>query len=298
MRLTYRLLNVFARAGDPFSGNPLCVVEGAQDLTDDQMQGLARQFNLSETTFLVAPADGADAGVRIFTPNYEMAFAGHPTLGTAHAVRALGLGGDALALSMPAGTIPVSADGDTWTLTANRGVVHAEYQVDEIASCVGLEPQDLVGPVQQVSTGSAQVIARAATVDAVRRAVGDAALMRQFAGMGTRGGETLVYLWCETAEGQIEARALFTQGGGSDRGPGDRVGLLEPRCLAGRPGTLRHAGWSARARRSADRPPCGSTWTTRGPSGSVAWSTRSARDRSSCESTQSGAALRRPVEGG
>ncbi len=219
MRLTYRLLNVFARAGDPFSGNPLCVVEGAQDLTDDQMQGLARQFNLSETTFLVAPADGADAGVRIFTPNYEMAFAGHPTLGTAHAVRDLGLGGDALALSMPAGTIPVSAEGDTWTLTANRGVVHAEYQVDEIASCVGLEPQDLVGPVQQVSTGSAQVIARAATVDAVRRAVGDAALMRQFAGMGTRGGETLVYLWCETAEGQIEARALFTQGAAAIEDP-------------------------------------------------------------------------------
>ncbi|MGA8977880.1 MAG: PhzF family phenazine biosynthesis protein [Pedococcus sp.] len=219
MRLTYRLLNVFARAGDPFSGNPLCVVEGAQDLTDDQMQGLARQFNLSETTFLVAPADGADAGVRIFTPNYEMAFAGHPTLGTAHAVRDLGLGGDALALSMPAGTIPVSAEGDTWTLTANRGVVHAEYQVDEIASCVGLEPQDLVGPVQQVSTGSAQVIARAATVDAVRRAVGDAALMRQFAGMGTRGGETLVYLWCETDEGQIEARALFTQGAAAIEDP-------------------------------------------------------------------------------
>lgn len=219
MRLTYRLLNVFARAADPFSGNPLCVVEGAQDLTDDQMQGLARQFNLSETTFLVAPAAGADAGVRIFTPNYEMAFAGHPTLGTAHVVRALGIGGDALALSMPAGTIPVSAEGDTWTLTANPGVVHTEYQVGEIASCVGLEPQDLVGPVQQVSTGSAQVIARAATVDAVRRAIGDAARMRQFAGMGTRGGETLVYLWCETGEGQIEARALFTQGAAAIEDP-------------------------------------------------------------------------------
>ncbi|KQU68710.1 PhzF family phenazine biosynthesis protein [Phycicoccus sp. Root101] len=219
MRLTYRLLNVFARTADPFSGNPLCVVEGAQDLTDDQMQGLARQFNLSETTFLVPAVDGADAGVRIFTPNYEMAFAGHPTLGTAHVVRALGLGGDSLSLSMPAGVIPVSADGDTWTLTANPGVVHADYQLDEIASCVGLEPDDLVGPVQQVSTGSAQVIAQAASVDAVRRAVGDAALMRQFAGMGTRGGETLVYLWCETGEGQVEARALFTQGAAAIEDP-------------------------------------------------------------------------------
>lgn len=219
MRLTYRLLNVFARAGEPFSGNPLCVVLQAQDLTDEQMQGVARQFNLSETTFLVPAADGADAGVRIFTPNYEMAFAGHPTLGTAHAVRALGLGGDSLRLSMPAGTIPVTADGDTWTLTANPGVVHAEYQVDEIASCVGLAPDDLVGPVQQVSTGSAQVIAQASSVEVVRHAVGDAALMRQFAGMGTRGGETLVYLWCETGEGQIEARALFTQGAAAIEDP-------------------------------------------------------------------------------
>jgi trans-2,3-dihydro-3-hydroxyanthranilate isomerase len=219
MRLTYRLLNVFARHGDPFSGNPLCVVEGAQDLTDDQMQGLARQFNLSETTFLVPPAEGADAGVRIFTPNYEMAFAGHPTLGTAHAVRALGLAGGSLALSMPAGTIPVTADGDTWTLTANPGVVQSEYPLDEVAGCVGLEAHDLVGPVQQVSTGSAQVVARATSVDAVRRAVGDARLMRQFAGMGTRGGETLVYLWCETGDGEIEARALFTQGSAAIEDP-------------------------------------------------------------------------------
>jgi trans-2,3-dihydro-3-hydroxyanthranilate isomerase len=219
MRLTYRLLNVFARAGDPFSGNPLCVVEGADDLTDGQMQGLARQFNLSETTFLVPANDGADAGVRIFTPNYEMAFAGHPTLGTAHVVRSLGLGGDTLGLSMPAGIIPVTADGDSWTLTANRGTVQADYELDEIAECVGLSAGDLIGPVQQVSTGSAQVVAQAASVEAVRRAVGDAALMRRFAGMGTRGGETLVYLWCETAAGQIEARALFTQGAAAIEDP-------------------------------------------------------------------------------
>jgi PhzF family phenazine biosynthesis protein len=219
MRLTYRLLNVFARPGDPFSGNPLAVVEDAAALSEDRMQGVARQFNLSETTFLVPAADGADAGVRIFTPNYEMAFAGHPTLGTAHVVRALGLAGDALTLSMPAGVIPVAADGDTWTLTANAGTVQADYQVDEIAGCVGLTADDLVGPVQQVSTGSAQVVARAADVHAVRRAVGDAAAMRRFAGMGTRGGETLVYLWCETGEGQIEARALFTQGAAAIEDP-------------------------------------------------------------------------------
>jgi len=213
MRLPFRLLNVFARAGDPFSGNPLCVFEDGSGLEEEQMQGLARQFNLSETTFItMADGDAADAGVRIFTPNYEMAFAGHPTLGTAHVVRdLLGLG-DQVRLSMPAGVIPVEAAGDTWTLTANEGRVEREFDPDEIAAAVGLAPGDLVGPVQQVSTGSGQIIARAASVDVVRRALGDAGRMRRYAGMGTRGGETLVYLWAPTGAETVEARALFTQG--------------------------------------------------------------------------------------
>jgi PhzF family phenazine biosynthesis protein len=171
---------------------------------------LARQFNLSETVFLVPPDDGADVGVRIFTPTYEMAFAGHPTLGAAHVARILGARGS-VRLSMPAGTIKVVADGDRWTLTANPGSVQQDYDPAQIAAAVGLGPSDLVGPVQQVTTGSAQVIARVASRDALHRAVGDAALMRRFAGMGTRGGETLVYLWCEVADRQLEARALFTQ---------------------------------------------------------------------------------------
>jgi len=220
MRLPFRLLNVFARAGDPFSGNPLCVFEDGSGLEEEQMQGLARQFNLSETTFItMADGDAADAGVRIFTPNYEMAFAGHPTLGTAHVVRdLLGLG-DQVRLSMPAGVIPVEAAGDTWTLTANEGRVEREFDPDEIAAAVGLGPGDLVGPVQQVSTGSGQIIARAASVDVVRRALGDAGRMRRYAGMGTRGGETLVYLWAPTGADTVEARALFTQGAAAVEDP-------------------------------------------------------------------------------
>ena len=220
MRLPFRLLNVFARAGDPFSGNPLCVFEDGSGLEEQQMQGLARQFNLSETTFItMADGDAADAGVRIFTPNYEMAFAGHPTLGTAHVVRDLLGQGDQVRLSMPAGVIPVEAAGDTWTLTANEGRVEREFDPDEIAAAVGLAPGDLVGPVQQVSTGSGQIIARAASVDVVRRALGDAGRMRRYAGMGTRGGETLVYLWAPTGADTVEARALFTQGAAAVEDP-------------------------------------------------------------------------------
>ena len=68
------------------------------------MQALARQFNLSETTFIL-PSSRADARVRIFTPSYEMPFAGHPTLGTAHVCRALELGGDELRLEMAVGLV-------------------------------------------------------------------------------------------------------------------------------------------------------------------------------------------------
>jgi trans-2,3-dihydro-3-hydroxyanthranilate isomerase len=212
MRLAYRLLNVFARAGDPFSGNPLCVFEDAAGLDRDQMQGLARQFNLSETTFVVGEGADADATVRIFTPNYEMAFAGHPTLGTAHVVQELMGLGDEVRLSMPAGVIPVRREGDSWTLTANPGTVEREVDPAGLAEAVGLSAEDLLGPVQLVSTGSGQIIAPAASVEAVRGASGDAALMRRYAGMGTSGAETLVYMWAPTGEDAIEARALFTQG--------------------------------------------------------------------------------------
>src|SRR4029077_15075391 len=103
----FRILNVFTIDGDRFSGNPLCVFEDARGLTDAQMQQLARQMNLSETTF-VLPATRADATarVRIFTPGFEMPFAGHPTLGTAHVVRSIH-GGNRVALEMIAGLVPV-----------------------------------------------------------------------------------------------------------------------------------------------------------------------------------------------
>jgi PhzF family phenazine biosynthesis protein len=212
MRLRYRLLNVFARPDDPFSGNPLAVFEDGSGLSEGQMQALARQFNLSETTF-VLPGDGsADARVRIFTTAYEMPFAGHPTLGTAHVVRSLGLGGDSLTLSMPAGVIPVVAQGDEWTLTANPGRLEADLEVAQVATALGLGPDELVGPVHVVSVGTAQVMAQARSVEAVRRARMRPDLVSGYAVMGVRGGETLVYVWAPAGDGALEARALISDG--------------------------------------------------------------------------------------
>ena len=82
MKLHYHILDVFT--DKPFTGNGLAVVLGADDLTDPQMQCIAREFNLSETIFVQRPADVAhSAKVRIFMPRGELPFAGHPTIGCA-----------------------------------------------------------------------------------------------------------------------------------------------------------------------------------------------------------------------
>ncbi|MFS3127396.1 PhzF family phenazine biosynthesis protein [Nocardioides sp. Bht2] len=81
---SFRQVDVFAPA--PLSGNPVAVVHDADGLSDDQMAAFARWTNLSETTFLLAPTVAeADYRLRIFTPGGELPFAGHPTLGSAHA---------------------------------------------------------------------------------------------------------------------------------------------------------------------------------------------------------------------
>src|ERR1700722_13614104 len=80
----FRQVDVFAE--EPFAGNPVAVVHGADGLSDEEMQLFARWTNLSETTFLLPPTDDrADYRVRIFTSTRELPFAGHPTLGSAHA---------------------------------------------------------------------------------------------------------------------------------------------------------------------------------------------------------------------
>ena len=166
----YRLINVFTRDGVALSGNPLCVFEDGAAFDERTMQALARQFNLSETTFIL-PSSRASARVRIFTPAYEMPFAGHPTLGTAHVCRALGLGGNSLTLEMQAGVIPVSAAGDRWTLQANAP---RSREVDEpreaIAAMLALEPTEIGERPLWVSTGREQLIIPLTSTEAVIRA--------------------------------------------------------------------------------------------------------------------------------
>ncbi|HEY0331699.1 MAG TPA: PhzF family phenazine biosynthesis protein [Rhodopseudomonas sp.] len=112
MRLVFETVDVFTST--QFSGNPLAVVLGAEGLSSDQMQAIAAEFNLSETTFVLPPKDPAHtAEVRIFTPRHELPFAGHPNVGTAFVLGRAGacfgrpIQGDTLIFEEQAGLVPV-----------------------------------------------------------------------------------------------------------------------------------------------------------------------------------------------
>ncbi|MCY1521502.1 Trans-2,3-dihydro-3-hydroxyanthranilate isomerase [compost metagenome] len=240
----FRLLNVFAST--TFSGNQLCVFEDARGMDDATMLSLAAQFNLSETTFIL-PSERADARVRIFTPGYEMKFAGHPTIGTSQVVRDLFKAGDALTLEFTAGIVPVTARGDAWTFTAPcpDGVRTAQPALDraEIASLAGLDASDLLGDPIWVDTGADQLLVPLASVDAVRRAVPDAGRLGRWQA-SSLGRKTLyVFAFDEgrTQDGRqvVVARYFYAKAGGGvneDAGTGSACANLG--------GWLQHRGYA------------------------------------------------------
>jgi PhzF family phenazine biosynthesis protein len=205
----FRILNVFAREGR-LTGNPLAVFEDARGLDDATMQALARQFNLSETTFIL-PSSAATARVRIFTPSYEMPFAGHPTLGTAHVVRAL-KGGDSVTLEMQAGVIPVEAQGDVWTLGANRPRWREVSEPrEELAAMLGLAPADLAERPLWVNAGKEQLVVPVRAAEAVRRARPRA---DAFSRLKSEDGQSMAYVFADAgdAAGTVESRFFFPSG--------------------------------------------------------------------------------------
>ena len=194
------------------------------------MQALALQFNLSETTFIL-PSERASARVRIFTPGYEMPFAGHPTLGTAHVCRALGLGGDRLTLEMPAGIIPVRASGDRWTLQA-KAPTWREVEVPRptLAAMLGLEEQDIGERPLWVNTGKEQLIVPLGSDAAVRRVRVRAERLAQLSSVD---GHSMAYVFAPAGAGLL-ARFFFPHGGSllEDPATGSATANLGGWCLA------------------------------------------------------------------
>ena len=228
MKYHYRVVNVFTRRGERLSGNPLCVFEDGRGLSDADQQALALQFNLSETSFILpvsaseaASAEAAAAAgaskvtvhVRIFTPAMELPFAGHPTLGTAHVVRALLATGDSVRLALKAGVIPANAAGDRWTLQANAPVTRAfdAVQTPALAAALGVKTDDFAAAPLWVNAGMEQLLVPLASQEIVRRSAPGAGL----AAFTNASGKVSVYCFSPLAEAQMLVRFFFTKNAGS-----------------------------------------------------------------------------------
>ncbi|WP_211461858.1 PhzF family phenazine biosynthesis protein [Collimonas silvisoli] len=218
----FRILNVFAES--TFGGNQLCVFEDARGMDDATMQALALQFNLSETTFIL-PSERADARVRVFTPGYEMRFAGHPTLGTAHVVRDLAGTGDALSLEFTAGIVPVRAAGDIWTFTAPQSgepkTAPANLTQAKMAELLSLNEHDLLAPPVWVDTGADQLLVALRSTDAVRRAHPESAQLDAWPESSLERKTVYVFAFDPDQPGRVLSRYFFSkQGGGVAEDPG------------------------------------------------------------------------------
>jgi trans-2,3-dihydro-3-hydroxyanthranilate isomerase len=178
-----RYVTVDVFTDQAFGGNPLAVVLDAQGLDSAAMQSIAKEFNYSETTFVLPPADPAHtAHIRIFTPAEELPFAGHPNVGTAYVLAREGNAAPGLLFEEAAGLVPVAI------LRAADEVIGAELTAPQplqrattistaaIAACLSLAPGDIVTSVHEpviASVGTKFVLAELATRDALRRAQPD-----------------------------------------------------------------------------------------------------------------------------
>lgn len=190
----YPFVTVDVFTDQRFGGNPLAIFTDAKGLTDDQMQALAREMNLSETTFVLPPENPANAAkVRIFMPNAELPFAGHPMVGTGWWLAQQGLARDgALRIEVAAGLVEIQVSDTGAVVTAPRPLaVGRQVSVETVAACLGLSPADIVTTTHQpVAAGvGADFIFVEVTADALARAVADTSAFRrasaEIAGLNT-----------------------------------------------------------------------------------------------------------------
>jgi trans-2,3-dihydro-3-hydroxyanthranilate isomerase len=219
-RYSYMLLDVFTH--NPLEGNQLAVFTDARGLSNAEMQALAKETNLSETTFVLPrePELERERGVRvrIFTTQEELPFAGHPTLGTAWCLRRL-RGEDLVQLELNVGKIPVSfassADGKLVGEMRQRDPEFGEvYEAEAVAGATGV-PLDFIDtalPVQTVSTGTAFTIVALKSLAAMRELRVDQKSASAFA---REHGGRFFYFVCretETPGATLHARMQFYNG--------------------------------------------------------------------------------------
>ncbi|MDY7081955.1 MAG: PhzF family phenazine biosynthesis protein [Halobacteria archaeon] len=169
--LSFHIVDVFAQT--KYAGNQLAVVRDADTLTDNEMLTIAREFDYSETTFIEG---GSQQGydVRIFTPEEEVPFAGHPTLGTAKILMdeyADDSNGNGVRLNLPVGSIPVEDDDGVLWMEQEEPEFGATFDGSRVADVLGISADEIDEkcPIQAVSTGLPAVIVPLQTLDAVKR---------------------------------------------------------------------------------------------------------------------------------
>ncbi len=168
--MTFFIVDVFAEAR--YQGNQLCVFTDAAGLTDTQMGQLAREINFPETTFITGGSLETGFDVRIFTPEYEVPFAGHPTLGTAHVLanQLLNTPEQPITLNLKAGPMRVETLNGTGWLTAAQPHFGQTFDPAHLAELLNL-PEDALDedyPIEWVSTGLPYVLVPLRSRDAVR----------------------------------------------------------------------------------------------------------------------------------
>ena len=198
----------------PYTGNQLAVFPDAARLTQTRMQALANEINYSETTFIIESQDPSyDFQVRIFSPQCEMPFAGHPILGTAYAIKDIlkrwDGGQGVLRLKTQVGVIPIEiVDGVMWMQQNQPEFGAAHTDTEQPAALVSLRADDLMKelPVEDVSTGNRMLILPVRTLDAVGRAEGNVHLLKQY--FGTRNAGPYLFTF-ETTRREAKVHTRF-----------------------------------------------------------------------------------------
>ena len=172
-KLSFYIVDVFAEK--KYAGNQLAVFRDAQALSTDEMQHIAREMNLSETTFILSDEQhNGGFEVRIFTPKEEVPFAGHPTLGTAHIIRSEILQGNVenVFLDLKVGQIPVTfkQDGYYW-MKQIEPTFGQQVKPETIAAILGLDVTEIDEryPIEEVSTGLPFFIVPLKTIAGLKR---------------------------------------------------------------------------------------------------------------------------------
>ena len=216
MRVPFKTVDVFTAMR--FKGNPVAVVLDASGLTAQQMQQIAAWTNLSETSFIVpVTANGADYHVRIFTPGSELPFAGHPTIGTAHALLEAGMieaKNGALVQQCGAGLIKLkveyASDGARWiAFDLPEPEFHAldSTQIKELQAILGTQLEKNALP-HLVDVGARWVVAELPSAQAVLDAVPDLQRMKLQNVKGRHTGVVIFGKHAPQVPEKIEVRAF------------------------------------------------------------------------------------------